>query len=116
MKEETKIERQACSLIYKRFGIVGVKLTVRGERGWPDRLFLLPGGRPLLIEFKRPGEMPRPNQGRIIERLRLNGYLVATCDDAFDALNLVLDALAELPLTQRERQALDIINQAFKKP
>lgn len=113
MKEETKIERQACSLIYKRLGIIGIKLNVKGGRGWPDRMFLLPGGKPLLVEFKRPGEVPRPNQDKIHERLRTNGYLVATCDNALRTLNLVLDTLSNLPLTKREHQVLNAINEAI---
>jgi hypothetical protein len=38
----------------ERLGGKTAKLTVRGQRGWPDRLVLLPGGIVLFVELKRP--------------------------------------------------------------
>lgn len=58
---ETKIEDRACELA-AALGVQSIKLTLWGDSGWPDRLFFIPGGRPLLIEFKAPGEAPRPLQ------------------------------------------------------
>src|ERR1044071_8648274 len=52
--------------------------------GWPDDIFLIWGGRPLLMEFKGPGCVPSPIQLRRHEQLRGLGYDVAVCDD-FDA-------------------------------
>ena len=43
-------------------GVPSIKLNLKGNRGWPDREFWIPGGRPLLIEFKLPGEEPDPLQ------------------------------------------------------
>lgn len=103
---ETKIERDACDLIWRRLGIVGAKLRIAGERGWPDRLFLLPGGCPLFVEFKRPGEDLRPDQVRIRERLRRNGYWVESCHDAYDALSLVLRYLNQAKLSKAQQIAL----------
>jgi hypothetical protein len=96
MNEETKIELAACELIYKRLGIIGSKLRVQGDSGWPDRVFWLPGGRPLLIEFKRPGEVPRKKQASVHRKLRALGYLVAICDSRIEALNAVHQALEVL--------------------
>jgi hypothetical protein len=55
-------------------GIPSLKLNLRGNRGWPDRIFLIPGGRPLFIEFKRGDEEPDPLQAHRHDVLRKLGY------------------------------------------
>ena len=52
---ESKVERTACKKIRELLGIESTKLNVRGETGLPDRLFWIPGGRPLFIEFNLLG-------------------------------------------------------------
>lgn len=52
-------------------GCPSVKLD-KVARGWPDRIFFLPFGQVLLVEFKLPGFQPRPQQAarhRMLERL-----------------------------------------------
>jgi hypothetical protein len=61
--------------------ILHVKLNIRGRRGWPDREFLIPGGKPLFMEFKRPGEEPEPIQEFIHGQLRDAGYTVLVIDN-----------------------------------
>lgn len=48
-----------------------------GRRGANDDLILLPG-RHMLVECKRPGEVPEPHQAREHERLRAAGFEVYT--------------------------------------
>lgn len=67
-------------------GILVTKLTIAGQTGWPDRCFWLPGGRPLLIEFKRVDEAPRQKQAYIHKQLRELGYDVETHDTKEDAI------------------------------
>ncbi len=50
------------------------------QTGWPDVLFLLPGGVPLFIEFKAPGMMPTPKQFIKIKLLQEMNYRVEICD------------------------------------
>ena len=57
---ESAIEA-ACCRYARRHGCKPVKLQA-GETGMPDRLFLLPRGRLLLVEFKAPGEYLSPRQ------------------------------------------------------
>jgi hypothetical protein len=55
-------------------------MSTQFTRDWPDRLFFIPGGRPLLIEFKKPGKVPTPKQAHRIKELRELGYDVEVCD------------------------------------
>jgi len=57
-----------------------LKLTLRHDAGWPDRLWLFPA-RPLLSEFKRPGEDPTPLQRSRLDYLAALGYDVAVFSD-----------------------------------
>lgn len=96
---ESGIEGKACREVWKKLGVYGLKLHVVGQRGYPDRVFLIPGGRPLLIEFKRPGEVPRDLQAHIHKRLRKLGYQVEVHDDWRDAFEAVKQAVeaAQVP-------------------
>ena len=86
---EASIERWVCQQVLWRFGVPNLKLNLRGNAGWPDRVFWVPGGRPLLVEFKRPGEEPRARQQLVHMMLRDLGYEVQVHDDKRVALEAV---------------------------
>ncbi len=90
---ESKIEQDAVDLIWKYLGVKGSKLSIKGEAGYPDRIFWVPGGKPILIEFKRPGEMPRINQNYIIDNLLKLGYKVEVHDNAVKAFQAVINSV-----------------------
>ncbi len=48
--------------------------------GLPDRIFFVPGGRPLVPEFKDPRGAPSPAQIWHIQRLRESGYAAPLLD------------------------------------
>jgi hypothetical protein len=50
-------------------GILTLKFTPDGQRGWPDRIFIR-DGRVAFIEFKADGEEPRPLQMHRMQMLR----------------------------------------------
>jgi hypothetical protein len=54
-------------------------LAWRGRRDAPDYFFVRLG-RVVLIEFKSPGEKPRPGQAREIQRLRNAGVEIHVAD------------------------------------
>ncbi len=84
---EAAVVRAAAQL-----GILSTKMNLIGRRGWPDRCFWLPGGRPLFIEFKRQGQVPTSLQAHTHEQLRAAGYRVEVVDDAAQGVELLEDA------------------------
>lgn len=61
-------------------GGITYKLSPIGRVNKPDRLVMLPGGKVIFVECKRPGEKPRPGQIREHERLRKLGFRVEVLD------------------------------------
>ena len=106
IRSESSIEDEAVDLVWKHLGILGSKLTILGDTGFPDRLFWLPGGKPLLIEFKKPGEEPEPKQAHIHKELRRLGYHVEVHDNAIRAFQAVIDAVATSRLPKEGREIL----------
>lgn len=95
MRREKVHERKACKWALEERGVPNVKLLhPGGETGWPDRLFFIPGGRILLIEFKEVGYSPDPRQVYIHDLLRALGYEVETCDSLSSAKEAIERALA----------------------
>lgn len=62
-------------------GVMVTKMTAMGYSSMPDRCFWLPGGKPVLIEFKRPGGVLRPLQLKTVLELRGMGYEVHCVDN-----------------------------------
>lgn len=102
---EIDIEEKACELALD-IGVTNVKMKAAGVNGYPDRLFFIPGGRPLFIEFKRPGLPLDPLQVIIINRLRYYGYHVEVCDSVEEALAFIKGALESAQLSKESREVL----------
>lgn len=90
MGEESKIERGAKKLVFDNLGIISSKLATPGDTGFPDCIFWLPGGKPLLVEFKRPGEDPRPKQIYQHTRLTGLGYQIQVHDNEIRTLQSII--------------------------
>ena len=82
---ESVAERRVVAWADKH-GILHTKLNLQGRRHWPDRCFWLPGGRPLLIEFKRVGAGPTEAQKHLHNQLAIRDYEVFVTDDAEKAI------------------------------
>lgn len=80
---EDRVVRDASRLL----GLRSLKLELRHDAGWPDRLWLLSGGRTYWTEFKSP---ERPVLRKLQEHrhafLRDLGHDVAWFDDAGAAM------------------------------
>jgi hypothetical protein len=75
-----KTIEQRLRVMAKKAGGLAIKWVSPGFDGVPDRILILPGGRIIFVELKRPGEKPTPLQNRIIEMLRELGADVRVVD------------------------------------
>ena len=82
MTEQT-LEQQ-CVKFASNVGIMSARLDVHVDVGFPQRMFLIPGGRPLFVLFNQPDDddNPKEKQERRLELdfLRKNSYNVIECD------------------------------------
>jgi len=83
---ERVVEEEAVRIAEERGWLVR-KVVYAGRKGAPDR-FLWKGGKFLMVEFKRPGERPNPQQAKEHARLAAAGWKVHVIDNwtAFHAL------------------------------
>ena len=82
--DEKTIERELVKRV-KEEGGIAYKFTSPNRRSVPDRLCLLPGGKILFVECKRPGAKVTQLQAREHERLRQMGFDVVIVDNKKDA-------------------------------
>jgi len=80
---ESKLEKRLVSEV-KRIGGRAPKWTSPGNRGVPDRLVILPGGRTIYVEMKAPGKPLEPLQVRWAKILRNMGHQVYKIDSNDD--------------------------------
>ena len=80
----------------KALGWMCIKLTSQYQRGLPDRLILMPGGRVCFAEIKTTGKKPMALQRVTHERLRALGYRVEVVDTTESLDNLIVDLLYEV--------------------
>jgi hypothetical protein len=79
---ESDVERAVCSAMEER-GVPNIKIRIRH---WPDRLFLLPNGLVVFVEFKRPNGVLEPGQDAIKRMLSCLGFTVVRYDNVDQAL------------------------------
>src|SRR5665213_2971150 len=99
MTPEGKIQSAAIAFA-KSVGVLSLRLVLMPgvARGWPDVLFLPPGGLPLFIEFKAPGKLPTPLQVYRIKVLNELGYAAIVCDTFLKARAAILATLDPTPI------------------
>ena len=74
---EAKVESLFVRRVAERGGIA---LKQMGIAGISDRLVLLPGGRMIFVELKRPGEKPRKLQVYWLNKLERMDFETAVLD------------------------------------
>lgn len=74
MREST-VEKHLVDRVRERGGRA-YKFVSPGRRNVPDRLVLLPGGRPYFVETKAPEKSLRPGQARERRRIEALGFEV----------------------------------------
>lgn len=85
-----RIVEKACCDYAKSKGCLVLKMDARRHIGIPDRLFVLPTGRVLWVEFKRPGATPTEIQWSRIIKLQKMRQIADWFDDA-ESFRRVLD-------------------------
>lgn len=85
MDSEKLIERKLVDGIKTRGGIC-VKFYSAYQRGVPDRIILMPGGRIFFVELKSTGKKPTKLQMLFIGKLKHLGFEV-TVIDTIERLN-----------------------------
>ena len=80
----------------KALGWMCIKLTSQYQRGLPDRLILMPGGRVCFAEIKTTGKKPTALQRLTHERIRALGYRVEVVDTTESLDNLIVGVLYEV--------------------
>jgi hypothetical protein len=83
---EKKAEKKVNAWYDLLFPLLRTKLNLQGRKGWPDQAYWIPGGRPVLFEYKAEGEAPRKLQGHIHTELEKHGYIVEVHHDAAEAI------------------------------
>lgn len=86
----------------KRRGIRLLKLNTAGNHGWPDRCFFVPGGRPVIIEFKVPGGEPSRQQDDHMGYLKRMGYDVYVVEEVAVGI-AILEKSLEAAQVSKER-------------
>jgi hypothetical protein len=87
---ESAIEAACCAYAVKR-GCIPLKQS-GGEVGTPDRVFLLPRGKVLVVEFKAPDGRLSPRQKLVFEKYAERGHPVLIIRQV-KTFKLVLDLL-----------------------
>jgi len=90
---EIDIETEASERLFDEFGIPSIKLTMVGNSGWPDRIYVLPRGKLIWVEYKRPGKKRSPKQVWAHKLLKAFGHDVRTYENVEDAVAGVSRAL-----------------------
>lgn len=85
---EKQIEKAVCDYA-KEKGILVYKFSSPGRAAVPDRMFILPGGRMFMMEFKAPGKKPTIPQTREHNRLLSQGVDVWVVDDIWFGKGLI---------------------------
>lgn len=79
METREKILENQCSRMARAAGWTAVKLEKNGHKGIPDRLFLNPDGRYVLVEFKKDEKQkPRPEQQTWLGKFQKHAHLVGS--------------------------------------
>jgi len=83
MLEAEVIKRVQAWAKKEKMEYIRLVLNPRVAAGWPDFMYLIPGGRPVFIEYKATGKKPTPMQRKRIKDLDALGYdvVVADCPD-----------------------------------
>lgn len=87
---ESDVERKLVREL-KKLGITHVKMHAISQKGWPDRLITLDGGRAVFIELKAPGRENNlsAHQIQVIDKLMKLGFPVLVSSNVEECLEWI---------------------------
>ena len=89
---ESRLERRLVREV-ERIGGRAPKWVSTGNRGVPDRLVILSGGRTIYVEMKAPGKPLEPLQVRWAKILRNLGHRVYKIDSDEDIDQFIIEVM-----------------------
>lgn len=89
---ESGLERRLVREV-ERIGGAAPKFVSPGNRGVPDRLVILPGGRTVYVEMKAPGKPLSPLQARWARVLRKLGHQYYKIDNEMDVDRFIREVM-----------------------
>jgi len=87
MRERVLEQRLVCEV--KRLGGLAPKWASPGNRGVPDRIVILPGGRTVYVELKAPGRPLTPLQRKWKQKLEQLGHRHYKIDSVEDIVRFI---------------------------
>ena len=86
-------------------GVLYIKFTPFGSKGWPDTIIVFPGGFHLWVELKRAGKTPRKLQAHRMQQLAAMGALCVWFDNIDSCIDYLQDCLDSAKETMNEVDA-----------
>jgi hypothetical protein len=105
MSEKSMVENPVVKWA-RDHGVTVLKVNPIWYAGWNDRIFFVPGGKPVIVEFKAPGVTTvRPKQKARHKNLRKLGYDVHVIDTKQEGIALIESRLVKSsePATKNRR-------------
>lgn len=94
---ETDLESAVTTTLFEEYGVLGLKLVMVADSGWPDHIFLGPKAKIVFVEFKRGDNEPSPRQDYIHKLIRAFGFTTQTHNRKDHAVREILKALGLSP-------------------
>lgn len=91
---EKDIEKKVCAWA-KQQGCLVYKFTSPSQRSVPDRMFVLPYGTVVFIEFKAPGKVPTELQRKELLKLTDQGVRASWSDNSEQAIQWLQNRIEE---------------------
>ena len=73
----------------EKIGYISLKFTPKGQRGWPDHVFINLYGHHVYIEFKKLGQKPRKLQRYRLKQLTERGVAAYWTDNLTTAKRIL---------------------------
>jgi len=89
MKEKDVIRDVLKHAKARNIPYIRLAMQVGVSAGWPDYVFLTPGGRALFIEFKAPGRKPTALQAARLKTLAQQDYYAYVVDSVAYGVSLL---------------------------